>query len=74
MNADEHAAQMSVDALRAASDGEYHAFCLHGEPVFFFEHSHALAPGHIYSAKGVDEFKISRFCEYHFDEAFKEEE
>ncbi len=48
--------------------------CIEGEPVFYLETDQALAPGHIYSQKGVDEYHISKACEFHFDEWFKEED
>jgi len=54
--------------------GRYEAVCVMGEPVFYFDWPHALMPGHIYSEAGMDEFTISRSCEYHFDEWTKEPE
>lgn len=51
---------------------DYKSQCLDGELVFFVEHTHALMPGHIYSYDGVREFKISKCCEFHFDEWLKD--
>lgn len=48
--------------------------CLDGEVIFFAEDTEAFGPGHIYSRDGLAEFRISRLCEYHFDEAFAEDE
>lgn len=44
--------------------------CVHGEPMLWLEHERALIPGHIYSHRGIDEARISRCCEYHFDRMF----
>lgn len=41
--------------------------CIEGEAIFWHEYHRALAPGHIYSEAGRNEFRISRLCEYHFD-------
>lgn len=46
--------------------------CIEGEPMLFLEHTRALVPGHIYSAEGMSEARISGSCEYHFDRWFKE--
>lgn len=54
--------RMSVEAEQA--DGPR---CVEGEAVFYYEHWAPLAPGHIYSRVGLDEYKISQLCEYHFD-------
>lgn len=61
-------------ALRAEEKEDYLKRCISGEKVFYFDHHKALIPGHIYSETGMDEFKISGACEYHFDTWFKEEE
>lgn len=37
------------------------------EVVFFAEWEEALIPGHIYSKEGLEEYRISQTCEYHFD-------
>ena len=37
------------------------------EVVFFAEWDEALIPGHIYSKEGLEEYRISQTCEYHFD-------
>lgn len=58
----------------ANSDDTYQNVCVAGEKVVFLDFPFALMPGHIYSEAGVDEFRISGCCEYHFDTWFKEEE
>ena len=65
---------LAARALAAYAAGEYGNLCLEGEPVFYYPHDEALVPGHIYSLAGMDEYKISKACEYHFDKWFKEEE
>jgi hypothetical protein len=45
-----------------------------GEYVFYYGYEKALIPGHIYSEDGLNEYHISRCCEYHFDEMFAEDE
>lgn len=74
MTPEEHVKYMAHKAQTDFAHGKYTTLCRKGEPVFFVEHSHALLPGHIYSGTGVDEFRISGICEFHFDEIFKEEE
>lgn len=59
---------------RADDDPTYDARCVNGEFVFYYDYPYALMAGHIYSEKGMDEFNISRCCEYHFDEWTKEDE
>jgi hypothetical protein len=66
----EHARHMAYQA--EMTDGA--ARCSTGEAVFFFEYPIPLIPGHIYSEKGVDEFRISKTCEYHFDSDFAPED
>ena len=44
-----------------------------GEYPFYLPASRGLVPGHIYSPKGMAEFRISRACEFHFDNAFDHE-
>lgn len=48
--------------------------CIYGEPVFFEEDYKARREGHIYSKAGVDEYRISQCCEYHFDQMFAEDD
>lgn len=48
--------------------------CIYGEAVFYRPDNSAFGPGHIYSETGRAEFRISKCCEYHFDEMFKEED
>ena len=45
-----------------------------GKRVVFIEDLEGRLPGHIYSRSGVDEFKISRCCEFCFDKLMKEPE
>lgn len=59
-------------ALAAESDSP--KCFIGGERVFHLPYSHALVPGHIYSDAGKREFVISQCCEYHFDEAFPDED
>lgn len=68
----EHAKEMASMAGDWHETGRYDAVCIQGEPVFYMDYYKALVPGHIYSDLGMDEFKISRACEYHFDEWFDE--
>lgn len=59
---------------RCFDDPTYESRCVSGEYVFYYAYDKALLPGHIYSEIGMDEYKISKCCEYHFDEWFKEPE
>lgn len=60
---------------RANNDETYTNRCINcKEKVVWVEADHGVAPGHIYSAAGRDEYGISRCCEYCFDELFKEDE
>jgi predicted RNase H-like HicB family nuclease len=61
-------------SLAAEEDENYTYKCIEGEKVFYYDWPRGLMPGHIYSETGMDEFRISRACEFHFDEWFKEEE
>lgn len=65
---------MAAKAAEAENLGTYTSKCISGEVVFFVAGDYAVMPGHIYSQSGVDEFGISKACEYHFDSWFKEEE
>lgn len=57
-----------------ATEG-YDNRCIHcGDKVFFVEHTEGLVQGHIYSDMGAKEYRISRICEYCFDEVCKEVE
>ena len=42
-----------------------------GNHTFYNEGSSSFGPGHIYSKDGVNEMRISKMCEYCFDELFK---
>jgi hypothetical protein len=54
--------------MKAGAEASGGGRCAQGEAVFWLEYSEALLPGHIYSARGRQEFqKISHVCEYHFD-------
>lgn len=64
--------EMFFSAQEAVAEGKYFSTCIHGEPVFYYEYSRGLIPGHIYSKSGIDEYRISACCEYHFDDMFKE--
>lgn len=59
---------------QAEADENYTNRCIAGEKVFYYPYPKALIPGHIYSHAGRDEFRISRCCEFHFDEWLKEPE
>lgn len=48
--------------------------CVEGEAVFYYPWERSLIPGHIRSEDGVNEFKISHTCEYHFDRWFGSED
>lgn len=48
--------------------------CFLGETVLFFPADKGYGPGHIYSETGKVEFRISRFCEFHFDEMMPDED
>lgn len=54
------------DAVEA--DGEYTLYCFDTQggrhKVFYLEADRALLPGHIYSAEGRAEYRISSCCEY----------
>jgi hypothetical protein len=65
--------QAALDKCReyAEHDADMRPLCvIEREPVFFMEWERSLVPGHIRSAAGVSEYKISKCCEYHFDEMF----
>lgn len=68
----EECLELAHRAAEAADAGEYNVRCMAGEPVFYYPHTHGLMPGHIYSELGVEEFRISQSCEYHFDDWTKE--
>jgi len=70
--ATEHAEKMYAAALDEHTKGWYTQVCVAGEPVFYMDFKFGLIPGHIYSELGMEEFKISRSCEYHFDEWTRE--
>lgn len=48
--------------------------CIVGEKVFCCFGDFAVMPGHIYSEMGLEFFKATKACEYHFDECTKEPE
>jgi hypothetical protein len=54
---------------KANSTEDYEMRCLLGEKVYYVPNDKALMPGHIYSTVGMDEWQISKMCEYHFDKA-----
>lgn len=60
--------------IQMNAEEEIPAPCIEGEVVFFLKFFEALIPGHIYSNAGIDEYHISRTCEYHFDDWFKEDD
>jgi len=60
--------EMSLRAEEAIEAGTLETKCIAGEAVFYYPYSHGLMPGHIYSELGIYEYRISRSCEYHFDE------
>lgn len=66
-----------VTQLKAEAEADelYTNKCLHcGCKVIYAEHDHALEQGHIYSADGRAEYRISRMCEYCFDSLFPDGE
>jgi hypothetical protein len=63
---------MFYDVSEAVDQGKYSSVCNRGEPVFYYDFPYGLIPGHIYSDLGREEFGITAYCEYHFDEMFKE--
>lgn len=48
--------------------------CFYGEPILYFDDMEARGPGHIYSYAGQQEYGITHFCEYHFDQITREME
>jgi len=58
----------------AMADESYQNRCVMGEKVYYVAADKAYSPGHIYSRAGVDEFRISKCCEWHFDKWFIEDE
>ncbi len=64
--------QCNLLIARAKDDPTYDTRCIAGELVFYYPYDYGLMPGHIYSEVGVDEFKISGSCEFHFDEWTKD--
>lgn len=69
-----HLERCRETAARAELDDGYQLRCLMGEKVFYVEYHKSLMPGHIYSSLGADEFRISRLCEFHFDEMAADDE
>lgn len=65
--------QMAEQAEEVAERGQTPR-CINGEPVFYYEWDRSLVPGHIHSPNGIDEVRISKACEYHFDQWFGGEE
>ena len=56
--------QMQKDAIAA----DYDTRCIACKQiVVYWENNEALAPGHIYSKAGLDEYLISQMCEWCFD-------
>lgn len=67
--------QAAADLAQEAYDnGDYDHRCMEGEAVFYYPHTKGLVPGHIYSELGLDEYGISKSCEYHFDEWCSDDE
>jgi hypothetical protein len=54
---------MREDAIES---GEY-AACVEGEPVVYLPYTETVAEGHICSEAGVQEYKITHMCQWHFD-------
>lgn len=69
-------AELRAFLLMVSEYAAWHPFyctvkCLYCKrSVYFEELPEALLPGHIYSERGIDEFRISRCCEYCFDHMF----
>lgn len=63
-------AALERKAAAEADDG-YALYCFDTDngkhKVFYLEADQALMPGHIYSADGRSEYKISGYCEQWFD-------
>lgn len=59
---------------QAENDGNYQVRCIKGEKIFYVAGDRAVLPGQIYSEAGMKEYKISKCCEYHFDEWFGEDD
>lgn len=74
MSYEDRCKHMAAKSAEAFELGTYTTKCISGEPVFFVEGDYAVMPGHIYSKSGVDEFGISKACEWHFDEWFKDDD
>ena len=58
-------------ALTKAEEYETPKCICCGDHTFYNEGSSSFGPGHIYSKDGVNEMRISKMCEYCFDELFK---
>ena len=74
MTIEQQVDHMSAMAEQGMADGTYLSKCIYGEAVYYVENDKGLKPGHIYSKDGMAEYKISRCCEFHFDEMFKEDD
>ena len=74
MTVEQQVDYMSAMAEQNIANGSYVNKCLYGEAVYYVGNDKALKPGHIYSENGISEYKISRCCEFHFDEMFREED
>lgn len=55
---------------RADREDSYTTRCIQGEKIIHLPDTEARGPGHIYSEDGLQEFRISRCCEFHFDKWF----
>ena len=65
--------QRRVNDPDEVPDGSFHDIrCINGERVFYLPANRAGVEGHIYSKSGMDEFRISGSCEFHFDRMFAE--
>lgn len=67
----------TAERVKAEVDAHptYSLICFVGqERVFYAPDTEARMPGHIYSENGKSEYGISKTCEYHFDNMFKEDD
>ncbi len=68
------AVQIGYRLANEVNEGNPANNCVNGHPIFYVEGQAGELPGHIYSEAGMREFRISRMCEWCFDDMCIEED